>query len=187
MEFEVDETTIRLTNGDITEQQVDAVVNAANSTLVGGGGVDGAIRRAGGPEIEDECEVIREEQGKLATGDAVRTTGGKLPADHVIHTVGPRWKGGDEREPELLASAYESSLQVAVDNGLRTVAFPSISTGAYGYPINKAADVAFDAISVFLFEQNHSEELDEIRFVLFSDKDLETYREAAERYLERRA
>lgn len=187
MEFEVDGTTIRLTKGDITEQNVDAIVNAANSTLVGGGGVDGAIRRAGGPEIDEECDAIREEQGKLPTGEAVRTTGGKLPADYVIHTVGPRWKGGDEGEPELLANAYSNSLQVAVDNGLRTVSFPSISTGAYGYPINKAADVAFDAISEFLFGEGHSEELDEVRFVLFSDKDLTTYREAAERYLERRA
>lgn len=184
MDFEVDGTTIRLTKGDITEQEVGAVVNAANSSLMGGGGVDGAIHNAGGPAIREECEVIREQEGRLATGDAVVTTGGDLPAEHVIHAVGPRWKGGDEGEPDQLASAYTNSLQITVDEGLGSVAFPSISTGAYGYPINKAAAVAFDAIDDFLSE--HAGEIEEIRFVLFSDKDLSTYKEAAETYLEAR-
>ena len=186
MEFEVDGTTIRLIQGDITDQEIDAVVNAANSSLVGGGGVDGAIRRAGGPAVEEACEAIREERGRLPTGEAVVTTGGDLPAAKVIHTVGPRWKGGDEGEPELLANAYRHSLELAAEHDLRTIAFPSISTGAYGYPINRAADVAFDAISDFIFEGDRAGELDEIRFVLFSDKDLTRYREAAERYLEQR-
>jgi O-acetyl-ADP-ribose deacetylase (regulator of RNase III) len=186
MEFQVNDTTIRLIQGDITQQQVDAIVNAANSSLVGGGGVDGAIREAGGPAIEEECEVVREKRGRLPTGEAVRTTGGQLPAPHVIHTVGPRWKGGDEGEPEKLANAYKNSLQCAVDNDLKTVAFPSISTGAYGYPINRAADVAFQAISDFIFDDERNDELDEIRFVLFSEKDMGRYREAAERYLEQR-
>lgn len=184
MEFDVHDTTIRLINGDITEQEVDAVVNAANSSLVGGGGVDGAIRSAGGPEIEAACETLREEKGRLPTGEAVATTAGNLPAESVIHTVGPRWKGGDQNEPTLLGNAYRNSLQVAADNGLRTVAFPSISTGAYGYPINRAADVAFETIAEFLFEEGHTGEIDEIRFVLFSDRDLETYQDAAERYIE---
>lgn len=187
MDFEVDGTTISLIQGDITEQEVDAIVNAANSSLVGGGGVDGAIRRAGGPAIEEACEVIREERGRLPTGEAVITTAGKLSAEKVIHTVGPRWKGGDEGEPERLANAYKNSLARAVENDLASVAFPSISTGAYGYPINRAADVAFQAISDFIFDDERAEELDEIRFVLFSDKDLSRYEEAAERYLEQRA
>ncbi len=186
MEFEVNETTIRLIQGDITRQDVDAIVNAANSTLVGGGGVDGAIREAGGPAIEEECDRIRESQGRLATGEAVVTTGGQLPARQVIHTVGPRWKGGDEGEPDKLAAAYKNSLERAVDHDLRRVAFPSISTGAYGYPINRAADVAFQALSEFLFEEEQAGEIDEIRFVLFSEKDMSRYRQAAERYLEER-
>lgn len=183
MEFDVNGTTIRLETGDITEQEVDAVVNAANSSLVGGGGVDGAIRRAGGPAIADACDAIREKEGTLPTGEAVVTTGGDLPASKVIHTVGPRWKGGEKGEPELLANAYRNSLQTALDNGLRRIAFPSISTGAYGYPINKAAETAFDAISEFLLDDGHAGDFDEIKFVLFSDKDLSTYKEAAEEYL----
>ena len=183
MEFELDGTIVRLTQGDITAQEVDAVVNAANSTLVGGGGVDGAIREAGGPAVDEACDRLREEQGRLPVGEAVMTVGGHLPAKQIIHTVGPRWKGGSEGEPEKLANAYRNSLQVAVDNDLKTVAFPSISTGAYGYPINKAADAALEAVADFLSQPENQGALDEVRFVLFSEKDLGTYREAAERYI----
>ncbi|MBA2245126.1 MAG: O-acetyl-ADP-ribose deacetylase, partial [Gemmatimonadetes bacterium] len=127
-------TTLRLVRGDITEQQVDAVVNAANSTLLGGGGVDGAIHRRGGPEILAECREIRRTRYPegLPTGEAVATTAGDLPAKRVIHTVGPVWQGGEAGEPELLAAAYRSSLERAREEGLRTLAFPAISTGVYG-------------------------------------------------------
>src|SRR6185369_3871748 len=122
--------------GDITRQAgVDAIVNAANSSLLGGGGVDGAIHRAGGPEILEQCRAIRARQGSLPAGEAVYTTGGRLAAKYVIHTVGPVWTGGDAGEPETLARAYRSSLRVAEELGLTSVAFPSISTGAYRFPL----------------------------------------------------
>jgi O-acetyl-ADP-ribose deacetylase (regulator of RNase III) len=166
--------TVELVQGDITTQQVDAVVNAANSGLRGGGGVDGAIHRAGGPAIMAQCRRI----GGCPTGSAVITTGGRLPARHVIHTVGPRWRGGSRGERELLASAYRASLQVAVENGLRTVAFPSVSTGVYGYPVEQAARVALGALKAFLVE--HAGALERVRFVLFSAPDLAVYEEALE-------
>jgi len=145
-------------------------VNAANAALRGGGGVDGAIHRAGGPDIMAECRQI----GGCPTGEAVRTTAGRLPADHVIHTVGPIWSGGDVGEPDLLASAYRRSLQVAADHGARTVAFPSISTGVYGYPKDLAAETALDAVTAALAQLD----LDEVRFVVFGDDDLAVYQQA---------
>jgi O-acetyl-ADP-ribose deacetylase (regulator of RNase III) len=169
---------IELIQGDITKQEVDAVVNAANQGLVGGGGVDGAIHRAGGPSIMADCDRIREERGGCPTGTAVLTSAGELPAKSVIHTAGPRWRGGDKGEPELLASCYRNSLELAREHGLRTVAFPSISTGIYGYPIDRAAVIALRTVRETLAA--HPDDFDEVRFVLFSDADLATYREALE-------
>lgn len=170
--------TLRLEEGDITEQDVDAVVNAANSSLMGGGGVDGAIHRKGGPAILDECGELRRTDypDGLPTGKAVATTAGDLSADAVIHAVGPRWHGGDSGEEKLLADAYRNSLDVARENGWRTVAFPSISTGAYGYPTDRAARVALSTVAGYLRE--HGEAFDEVRLVLFSRGDRETYADA---------
>ena len=172
---EIGNTRLELRQGDITKQSVDAIVNAANSGLTGGGGVDGAIHRAGGPQILAECRRIRKEQYPqgLPTGQAVITTGGNLPAKHVIHTVGPVWHGGGAHEAELLADAYRNSLQRALDAGLRTVAFPSISTGAYGYPVHQAAHVALSTIIRFIRAQPQA--FDEVRMVLFGDYDLSIY------------
>lgn len=162
--------------GDITKQQVDAIVNAANQGLVGGGGVDGAIHRAGGPSIMAECDRIRAERGGCPTGTAVATTAGRLSAKFVLHTAGPRWSGGKRGEPELLASCYRSCLELAAELGCRTVAFPSISTGVYGYPIEEAARVALGTISRFLAERPN--DFDEVRMVLFGEPDFEVYRRA---------
>src|SRR5690606_9295009 len=136
MRMVVGETEIRLKQGDITREEVDAIVNAANSGLLGGGGVDGAIHRAGGPEIMEECRQIRARQGGCPTGKAVVTGAGKLKARYVIHAVGPVWRGGDGGEEELLRSAYRESLQRAAERQLQRIAFPSLSTGAYGYPVD---------------------------------------------------
>ena len=150
---------------DITTLEVDAVVNAANSSLMGGGGVDGAIHRAGGPEILQECKVFVQKNGRLPTGEAVMTTAGRMPAGHVIHTVGPVWHGGKKGEPELLGNCYRNSLKVAQENGLRRIAFPSISTGVYGYPVGDAADVAVRTV-VETVEASHGA-LEEIIFCGF--------------------
>lgn len=166
-------TTLRLVQGDITTQQVDAIVNAANSNLLGGGGVDGAIHRAGGPAILDACKAIRASQGGCKPGDAVITTAGDLPAQNVIHTVGPFWKGGDHGEMVTLERAYSNSLGLAKKNGLRTVAFPSISTGAYGFPIDRAALVALGTI--IREARSKAEAFDEVRIVLFSAADFKLY------------
>jgi len=166
---------LELTRGDITRERVDAIVNAANSSLAGGGGVDGAIHRAGGPAILDECRRIVEARGPLPAGEAVITTGGGLPARRVIHTVGPRWRGGDHGEAATLASCYRNSLALAAAEGLASLAFPSISTGAYGYPIREASVVAVGAVADAL---RAGSPLRRVRFVLFSDADLEEYRRA---------
>jgi len=160
--------------GDITTQKVDAVVNAANSSLLGGGGVDGAIHRAGGPAILEACRTIVRDIGRLEPGLAVITTGGNLPAKYVIHTVGPVWRDGSRGEPRTLASAYRESLRLAEKNGVRTLAFPSISTGAYGYPLREAARVALGTVAAHL---EAGSPLEEVRFVLFSEGDLATYEE----------
>ena len=172
MEKKVNQTDITFVQGDITQQRVSAITNAANSRLAGGGGGYGASHRAGGPAIMAECDKIRREQGGCPTGQAVITTGGDLYADHVIHTVGPIWEGGMSGEPELLASCYRQSLKLAVENELKTIAFPSISTGVYGYPMEKAAIVAIETVTLFLEE---NEEFKEVRFVLFSVDDLKQY------------
>lgn len=166
--------TVSLVQGDITTQAVDAIVNAANSRLVGGGGVDGAIRRAGGPAIEEECAAIRTRQGGCPTGSAVITTAGRLKARYVIHAVGPVWQGGDHGEAGLLASAYRSSLALAAAHRARTIAFPSISTGVYGYPVDLASRVAIRAV----LEEVSAQPFEEVRFVLFTAADFDAYAEA---------
>ena len=166
MQIKISQAVLTLVQGDITKEQVDTIVNAANEQLMGGGGVDGAIHRAGGPAIMAECNEIRAKQGGCPTGSAVITTGGNLPAKHVIHTVGPIWRGGNAGEPRLLASCYRESLGLALEHSIKTVAFPSISTGIYGYPIDKAATVALNAVKEFL--EGH-DEIEEVRFVLFDD------------------
>ena len=163
---------VELVRGDITQQDTDAIVNAANTSLLGGGGVDGAIHRAGGPAILEECRRL----GGCATGDAKITGGGRLRARFVIHTVGPVYGGGTRREAELLASAYRRSLEVAVANGVRSLAFPSISTGAYRFPIAEAATVALRTVTEFLAMNPGA--LDLVRFVLFSETDLAVYERA---------
>jgi O-acetyl-ADP-ribose deacetylase (regulator of RNase III) len=173
-EISVDRAILRLKLGDITLENADVIVNAANSSLMGGGGVDGAIHRAGGPTILEECKKIVAKQGPLATGKAVVTTGGNLPARYVIHTVGPVWRGGNQGEPSLLASAYRESLKLAVENKLATVAFPSISTGVYGYPVDKAAFVALRTVMDFL--KNEQGTVKEVTFVLFDMRTMEVYR-----------
>ncbi len=167
---------IRVLKGDITRQQVDAVVNAANSSLMGGGGVDGAIHRAGGPAILEACRQIIARIGHLPTGEAVVTTAGRLPARHVIHTVGPVYEPERPEEMQrLLARAYWRSLEEAVAHGLRTVAFPNISTGVYGYPKRQAATVAIATVRAFL--EAHPDAIDEVRFVCFDDENYRLYRE----------
>jgi O-acetyl-ADP-ribose deacetylase (regulator of RNase III) len=157
---------------DITTLDVDAVVNAANSSLLGGGGVDGAIHRAAGPDLLGECRTL----GGAKTGEAKITRGYRLKAGHVIHAVGPVWHGGDQGEPELLGSCYERSLELAKDNNLDSIAFPSISTGVYGYPIDKAAKVAQTTVRSWL-EQNPKPE--KVIFCCFSQSDLEVYQQTA--------
>ena len=178
-EFNVGKATVRLIRGDITEMETDAIVNAANSSLMGGGGVDGAIHHKGGPKILEECKKIRATEWPqgLPTGKAVITGAGNLKARHVIHTVGPIWHGGNLSEPEFLAQAYQNSLRLAVAKGLKTVAFPSISTGAYGYPIEDACRVALEAVKEFLEKEDS---LDEVIFVLFSENAFEVYADKAE-------
>ncbi len=162
-------TNIEAVQGDITEQAVDAIVNAANTTLLGGGGVDGAIHRAAGPELLAECRTL----AGCPTGEARITKGYRLAAKYVIHTVGPVWSGGKRREPELLRSCYVESLRLAVEHGVTSIAFPSISTGAYRYPIEQAARIAVATVRAEL-QRPMSIEL--VRFVCFSASDLEVYR-----------
>ena len=183
MDFQVGNATLQLIRGDITDVEANAIVNAANSTLLGGGGVDGAIHRKGGPKILEECRLIRATQWPdgLPTGKAVITSGGNLKAKHVIHTVGPVWLGGFHIESELLKQAYRNSLKLAVANGLKTVAFPSISTGAYGYPIEEASRVAVETVKKFLEKED---KLERVIFVLFSERDYQLYLKATEGILE---
>lgn len=178
MEAIFEGTRLALVRGDITTQAVDAVVNAANPSLMGGGGVDGAIHRRGGPAILEACIRVREARypGGLPRGAAVATTAGDLPARAVIHTVGPIWAGGGAGEAEVLASAYRSSLDVAAENGWRSVAFPSISTGVYGYPTDAAAGIALRTLRGEAEARPGT--FVELRMVLFSEADLAIYREA---------
>jgi O-acetyl-ADP-ribose deacetylase len=148
---------IEVLNGDITNVEVDAIVNAANSSLIGGGGVDGAIHRAGGPTILTECRKIVDRQGRCKTGEAVITSAGNLPANYVIHTVGPVWNGGDDNERENLANCYLNSLRLAVEHGCKTIAFPNISTGVYRFPKEEAARISVESIQNFLAKDESME------------------------------
>lgn len=181
MEVKIGRVTLFLEQGDITRQATDAIVNAANSSLMGGGGVDGAIHRAGGPQILEECKQIVARIGRLDPGKAVITTGGNLKARYVIHTVGPIWRGGSRGEPETLASAYRESLKLAAEKGLTSVAFPSISTGAYGYPLQEAAEVALKAVIDFLNSQAEGLSLERVGFVLFDQRTYQVYEETLRR------
>ena len=169
MEFRVNRSVVELFQGDITRLAVDGIVNAANARLAGGGGVDGAIHRAGGPAIMAECRKI----GGCPTGEAVITTGGNLSARHVIHTVGPVYRDGSRGEPQLLKNAYVSSLRLAGAQGLKSVAFPSISTGVYGYPIEDASRIAIGTVAEYLRGETG---IERGIFVLFSGGDFEVYR-----------
>ncbi len=176
----VNGTRLELVQGDITQQDTDAIVNAANSSLLGGGGVDGAVHRAAGPELLAATRLL----GGCPTGEARITPGFKLKARYVIHAVGPVYRRGDASVPALLASAYTRSLALAVENSLETVAFPSISTGAYGYPLNEAAPVALNAVCEFLASHN---QLKLVRFVLFDDQALRVYAAALAQLMAERA
>ena len=165
---------IEIQKGDITKIVADAIVNAANSSLLGGGGVDGAIHRAGGSEILDACRQIRARQGSCATGEAVITTAGKLPAQFVIHTVGPVWNGGNKHEATKLARCYANSLRLAAENGVKTIAFPNISTGIYHFPKTAACDIAFETVEAVL---NELPEIEKVIFVNFDDENYQLYLE----------
>ena len=160
---------IKAVKGDITKIEIQAIVNAANESLLGGGGVDGAIHRAAGPQLLEECRTLH----GCPTGEAKLTRGYNLPADYVIHTVGPVWHGGEGQEAELLASCYYKSLMVSVENGISTIAFPSISTGVYGYPVDKAAKVAVHTVNRFLTD--NPGKIDVVYWVLFDDRTFNAY------------
>jgi O-acetyl-ADP-ribose deacetylase (regulator of RNase III) len=181
MEVTINKTKICMVQGDITEQATEAIVNAANPSLMGGGGVDGAIHQAGGPAILEECKKIVAQQGRLPTGKAVITTGGNLQARYVIHTVGPIWHGGSTNEAALLRSAYYECLKLATENRLASIAFPSVSTGAYGYPVDEAAKIAVSTVVSFPKEQATS--LKNVAFVLFDSRTYQSYRSALQAYL----
>ncbi len=174
METIIGKTKLNLIRGDITLQETEAIVNAANTSLLGGGGVDGAIHRAGGPKILEECREIRAKQDGCPTGEAVITSGGNMKTKYVIHTVGPVWSGGGRNEEQLLRNAYYNSLKIAKERNIKSVSFPSISTGVYRFPIDKAARIALNTIKEFV--QGYT--FVEIRFVLFSERDLKVYEEA---------
>ncbi len=182
MEFQVGKAILQLIEADITDIEADAIVNAANSSLMGGGGVDGAIHRKGGPKILEECKRIRatEWPDGLPTGKAVITSGGNLKAKYVIHTVGPVCLGGFHVEAELLKQAYKNSLKLAVAKGIKTIAFPSISTGAYGYPVEDASQIAVGTVKDFLEKED---KLERVVFVLFSENDYQVYLQTAKSIL----
>jgi len=176
VEIIINKIKLTLVQGDITKQTTDAIVNAANSSLMGGGGVDGAIHRTGGSTILEECRRIVSAQGRLPHGKAVITTGGNLPAKYVIHTVGPIWNGGKSNEAQILTSAYRESLKIAEAKKLNSISFPSISTGAYRYPLDQAANVTLEAVISFL--KGEAVSLKEVRFVLFDARTYAAYQRA---------
>lgn len=174
-DLQINQTNLRLAKGDITRCEVDAIVNAANESLLGGGGVDGAIHRAAGPELLAACRLLN----GCRTGDAKLTPGFRLKAAHVIHTVGPVWRGGTHGEAELLASCYQKSLGLAEANGIRTLAFPAISTGIYGYPLDRATAIAVGTVRTY--SENHPQTIiTEITFVCFDDATFRAYEQAFE-------
>lgn len=170
---------LQLLEGDITKIAVDAIVNAANSQLAGGGGVDGAIHRAGGPEIMRELDQIRAKIGRCEPGNAVVTGAGRLPAKYVFHAVGPVYRGGRHEEAELLASCYSNCLNLAAEHDVKTISFPSISTGVYGYPIDEAADIAVRTVAGWLHD--HTGAVRTVKLVQFSDHDHQVYRTHAQK------
>ena len=165
---------ISVIQGDITSMEIDAIVNAANTSLLGGGGVDGAIHRKGGPQILNECMAIRQQQGGCQVGEAVITSGGLLPAKYVIHTVGPVWNGGNNYEKDLLASAYVNSLKIAEEKKFGSVAFPNISTGIYGFPKMPAAEIAIAAVSQFV---KTAKSVKQVTFVCFDEENFKIYQQ----------
>ena len=175
MKRRVGKTVIELVEGDITNEETEAIVNAANSSLLGGGGVDGAIHRAGGPDILKECRLL----GGCRPGEAKTTGGGNLKARYVIHTVGPIYRSGQSGEGVILKNAYINSLKAASENNIKSIAFPSISTGAYGYPLELASLVAISAVASFV--KNNSS-IDLVKFVLFSHRDYEAYKKSLEQF-----
>ena len=172
LSYTVNRAELSIVQGDITRQETDAIVNAANSSLMGGGGVDGAIHRAGGPAILEECKKIVAGHGPLPTGQAVITTAGNMPSKHVIHTVGPVWHGGARGEAGLLASAYHKSLEMAAAAKLASISFPSISTGAYGYPVDQAARVALAEVVSFF---GKTTSVKKVVFVLYDSRTFDSY------------
>jgi O-acetyl-ADP-ribose deacetylase (regulator of RNase III) len=171
LSFSYNSVEIIIKKGDITLENTKAIVNAANSSLLGGGGVDGAIHRAGGPDILEECKSIRRKSGTCPPGEAVITTGGRLKAEYIIHTVGPIWKNGSLKEPEILKNAYTNVLRLAAENHISSISFPAISTGVYKFPKEMAAKIALETTRNFI-EETH---LDEIRFILFGESDFKIY------------
>ncbi|MBW5449445.1 O-acetyl-ADP-ribose deacetylase [Cohnella sp. CFH 77786] len=174
MEYLLNSTIIALEKGDITKSDLDCIVNAANTSLLGGGGVDGAIHRAGGREILDECIRIRNKQGNCPVGESVITTGGRLKAKFVIHTVGPVWNGGNNLEDEKLGNCYKNSLNLAVQYGLKSISFPNISTGIYKFPKDKAAAIAIRTVLDFVLQ---NESFKKIQFICFDDENYNIYQE----------
>jgi O-acetyl-ADP-ribose deacetylase len=176
----MDDLKLEVLRGDITKIQVDVIVNAANNSLLGGGGVDGAIHSAGGPTILEACKAIRIKQGECPTGEAVITTAGNLPARYVIHTVGPVWHGGNRNEDQFLSNCYKRSLLVAETYRVASIAFPNISTGVYGYPKDKAALVAVNTVRTY-FEEKTSSKINYVAFVCFDDENYRLYQELISR------
>lgn len=177
MQKKINGTIIELLKGDITRLRVDAIVNAAKNSLMGGGGVDGAVHKAGGSEILRECEEIVKRQGGCPTGEAVITTAGNMPSKYVIHTVGPVWKGGYENEKQLLSNCYKNSLNIAVQNGIKSIAFPNISTGIYKFPKKEAGIIAVESVIEFL---KNDSSIENVIFACFGDENYEIYKNLIE-------